>query len=414
MRIALLVQNFPPEFRGGTEQVVQALARSLRERGHELLVICGSEELVEGGAQRVEELEGLRVIRLLRDPKEHYGLDLTHSITAPRITDILFDEDIEVLHVHHWWTIGHDVVRRARALGRRVGVTLHDLWLACPRFFRKPIPGVRCPLGREREPCVACLVPEVPGATVDLVREQLAFRDRELIAELAAADFVTVPSQASKAAIEQHVAWDGDIQVVPHGLLQAVQEKAPPRRSDEPIRVGSFGNLVPEKGIDLLVEAVAVFGEGVELRLAGHVPEPEYRELLERRARELGVSLVWCGPYGPEDPHPALQMDIAVFPSLCQESYGLRRRRGAGPRRAGHRLGPRAHCPNAPLRGGVVLKSGGSGPLRVALVQAPAIARASSEQLQRRRSQSELPDHRRCAAARHLELYQGRQGREQS
>jgi glycosyltransferase involved in cell wall biosynthesis len=410
MRIALLVQNFPPEFRGGTEQVVQALARSLRERGHELLVICGSEELVEGGAQRVEELEGLRVIRLLRDPKEHYGLDLTHSITAPRITDILFDEDIEVLHVHHWWTIGHDVVRRARALGRRVGVTLHDLWLACPRFFRKPIPGVRCPLGREREPCVACLVPEVPGATVDLVREQLAFRDRELIAELAAADFVTVPSQASKAAIEQHVAWDGDIQVVPHGLLQAVQEKAPPRRSDEPIRVGSFGNLVPEKGIDLLVEAVAVFGEGVELRLAGHVPEPEYRELLERRARELGVSLVWCGPYGPEDPHPALQMDIAVFPSLCQESYGLvvdeALARGVPVIVSG-----RGALPERAVHGGVVVKSGGSGPLRVALSKLVRSAR-ELEQLKAAipASFATIDD----AAQRYTELYQGRQGREQS
>ena len=33
--------------------------------------------------------------------------------------------------------------------------------------------------------------------------------------------------------------------------------------------------------------------------------------------------MVWHGPYVADDPHPASQMDLAVFPSLCRETYGL-------------------------------------------------------------------------------------------
>ena len=41
------------------------------------------------------------------------------------------------------------------------------------------------------------------------------------------------------------------------------------------------------------------------------------------RATRHGVKHYWHGAYGLADKHPARQMDLAVFPSLCRETYGL-------------------------------------------------------------------------------------------
>ncbi|PIE22459.1 MAG: hypothetical protein CSA62_12040 [Planctomycetota bacterium] len=366
MKTALVVQNFPPEFLGGTEQVVAALAKALKKQGAEPCIICGSEDYAEGGALHSESYEDLEVHRLLRDPKEQYGLDLTHAITAPRFTDLLLDLGVEVLHLHHWWTLGHDLVRRARALGLVTGITLHDLWTSCPRFFRRPIHGVRCPQNHDHQACVDCLLPQIPQLSHEGVWERLQYRDQQLMSEFRAAGFIAAPSEATRNAILRHTDWEGELAVVPHGLLYPVQEPVRPRGPDDPIRVGSFGNLVPEKGYDQVLEAVAGFGEELELRFSGHAPDPAYVERLMNRAKEIGVHLLWTGPYGPEDPHPARELDLAVFPSLCQESYGL-----VVDEALAHGVpvvvSSRGALPERAARGGVILRSGGIGPLRVAL-----------------------------------------------
>jgi glycosyltransferase involved in cell wall biosynthesis len=105
---------------------------------------------------------------------------------------------------------------------------------------------------------------------------------------------------------------------------------------------------------------------GVELHLFGPFLDEAFGRALAARAARLSVHLVAHGPYGPGDPHPAASLDLAVFPSLCQETYGLVvdealaqgvpvvvSERGALPERIGH--------------GGIVVHGGGVEPLRVAI-----------------------------------------------
>ena len=42
MKICLVAHGYPPELVGGTEKSVQALARGLVRRGHEVFVVAGS------------------------------------------------------------------------------------------------------------------------------------------------------------------------------------------------------------------------------------------------------------------------------------------------------------------------------------------------------------------------------------
>lgn len=367
MKLLLFVHNFPPEFLGGTEQVVSSLGRAYASLGHDVVVVSGSEERTEDASVSEEEQGGLRVLRLRRAADENYGVELAWPATGSLVTDVLMDEQPDFVHVHHWCTLGTDILQRAAALGIPGGITLHDLWASCARFFRRPPNGIRCPLDDSRSTCVSCVGLELPGSEHDSIAASMERRDRALQRELQTARFVAVPSKAQRDLIAKHLPWD-QAEVVPHGLLDVVDERACEREIGMPLRVGSFGNVVPEKGFDLIVEALGHLGEEVELRVSGRCPRPEYVEGLARRAEALGLPFVYTGPYGPADRHPALDLDLAIFPSLCHESYGLVvdealargvpvvvSGRGALPERAAH--------------GGVVVRQGGVGPLEIALAK---------------------------------------------
>jgi glycosyltransferase involved in cell wall biosynthesis len=191
-------------------------------------------------------------------------------------------------------------------------------------------------------------------------------RDACVRRELACGRFLSVPSDAAARLVELHLPWKGKLEIIPHGLLQPVRERARRREIGLPLRVGSFGNLVPEKGLDLLVEALSHCGEEVELRLSGASPDPSYVEALRQRAMELGIPFVWTGPYRPEDRHPALDLDLAVFPSLCQETYGLVAEEALA-RGVPVVVSAKGALPERAAKGGIVVRSGGVMPLKVTL-----------------------------------------------
>ncbi|HHI80200.1 MAG TPA: glycosyltransferase [Planctomycetes bacterium] len=365
MKIVLFVHNFPPEFLGGTEQVVLGLAKGLRELGEEVVIVSGSDAFHPGGRVLTERFEGFHVYRLLRDPEETYNLELDFGSVGDRIEAILDKEKPDAAHIHHWSTLGMGLVQRAKARGIPAIVSLHDLWTCCPRFFRTPRKGVRCPAGAERENCVRCISPDLGDPDPGALERRFERRQERLRRELLEAVAVLVPSQSLARRIQKHLPFDGPLEVLPHGLLQEPKERAVPR--DKNLRVGCFGNLVPSKGLDLLVDALGHNASECEIHLAGHCPQEGYMDQLRERAKRHGLPLIWHGPFSAYDPHPALDLDLAVFPSLCEESYGLVveealargvpvvvSARGALPERLEN-------------GGGVVVRSGGVMPLRIAV-----------------------------------------------
>lgn len=321
-RIALACPNFPPEFTGGTERVVAALAHALRSLGLEVVVISGTERPHCGEDVVAEDFEGLPVLRVPLLPEEGYGLELVRPRVVEVVRRLLVTHEVDVLHVHHWAGLTVALVRLAREAGVPSVVTLHDMWTSCGRFFRHPPRGIRCPEGADREPCGPCAARDLKAPVWGL-RLGIADRDREIRGELRTARFVTAPSRFCAEATMRHVPWPGPIEVLPHGLLEPVGDPGrEPRPPAGRLRVGTYGNLVAAKGVEDLVEAVARV-EGCELHLFGPFLDRAYEEHVRFRAHELGVDLICHGPYDARGPHPARLLDVAVFPSRCEESYGL-------------------------------------------------------------------------------------------
>jgi glycosyltransferase involved in cell wall biosynthesis len=321
VKVCFVTANYPPEVLGGTEQVVTALARELRARATDVVVISGSDEPHAGVdvGQEVHELVTVFRLRRFPDEADHRGF------VRPRLLELVREcvrrERPDVLHVHSLASFGGGVNAIASELGIPVVMTFHDLYTVCARYFRVPVGGVECPAGTERTPCVTC-VNHTLHTDAALVEQALAERDRVMREETALANACTVPSRTAAEFIRDGLPWSGRFEVIPHGLLRPVPaaERASPPAPGELLRVGTFGGLVPDKGVLELIDAVTPLP--CELHLSGRVYGGEIA-LRVRQREQQGLLCVLHGPYGPERRHPARDLHLAVFPSKCQETYGL-------------------------------------------------------------------------------------------
>ncbi|HQQ00715.1 MAG TPA: glycosyltransferase family 4 protein [bacterium] len=111
----------------------------------------------------------------------------------------------------------------------------------------------------------------------------------------------------------------------PYGI-DPVQFQPVDRQSSTTIRIGYVGRFVPEKGIDLLISALATRSGNTRLVLVGDGPA---RDSLQKLSNTLGIAnrIEWIGPVPPGQlPNIYRNMDILVLPSRTmpnwQEQFG--------------------------------------------------------------------------------------------
>lgn len=321
MKIALVTGAFPPEFVGGTERVVAAQARALQQRGHEVLVVCGSQDKRHGFRQEVRDEDGLAVLRIAKTRVESSQAHWQFARLARIVDDATVGYD--VVHVHHWAGLSGDLVRR---LQRRVPVvlSLHDAFASCPRHFRVPLEDCVCPSSRPTSDCARCVVPLVGEASPHDLEEAVAARWTSFRAEIEAASLVVTPSRSLRASLGAWMELDSSSwEVVPHGLCQELTPVPTTREDGGPLTVVSFGNRARAKGTLDLVRAMAALPEGsAKLLLLGAEVEPGVDAELHAAAGSLALELE--GRYDDARlAQRAAQADLAAFPSRAEESYGL-------------------------------------------------------------------------------------------
>ncbi|MCA8976913.1 MAG: glycosyltransferase [Planctomycetes bacterium] len=397
MKVCFLCSNHLPEARGGTEQVTEALEQEYRRRGVEVVVIASSDVPDPDGTVALERWRGTPVHRIHKRRDEWDNSGFVRPRLLGIVRELLGRERPDVLHVHSTAALGTGCVAIAHELGIPIVWTFHDLWTTCARYFRLPLPGIRCPAGPALEACVDCIDLEV-GAGRVRVEAALLERGRRVRADLELAAVCTAPSRATARTVRDCVPYARPIHVVPHGLLRTVhaEERTAGPRPGSPLRVGSFGGLGVEKGI--LELCAAVRGLTCELHLTGRHLGPAGEAALGDLQRS-GMTVVQRDGYGPGDPHPARDLDLAVFPSRCQETYGL--------------VVDEALAHGVPCvvsdNGALAERAGQPGVVVTALAKLPAtlhdlVTRPDRIAALRRAIPSELPTIA-TAAARYLEFY---------
>jgi glycosyltransferase involved in cell wall biosynthesis len=297
------------------------------ESGDDVMILSGSDGSGAPGPVAEERVEGLRVLRLPpQDRRWRLSLLEGRDATArAALAACVADTRREVVHVHHWHNVTSDAVAAARAAGAATVVTLHDFFATCPLFFRLPDDATPCAAELARETCVRCLgrlIGDAPAA----VHGHLGARELRYRSELALAGAVLALSEP-QAAYLARIPWLAGITFhalpIPAPRIEAAG--VPGRRAaGGPLRLLSFGGLVPAKGLHTLVDACEgmVAAERVSIDHFGRILDEGYRGELAGRARRVRLAL--RGAYTKREMAERFpSYDLAVFPSFYMETHGL-------------------------------------------------------------------------------------------
>jgi glycosyltransferase involved in cell wall biosynthesis len=324
MKILQFVHGYPPELIGGTELYTQALGQRLIARGHTCIVVAGSNWDCPEASIAVGEDRGVVIARLIGLPRRMGFRPSAYDPIAEALVRKLLDFwRPDVVHLQHWRRLTDNLVAICREFEIPAVVTLHDQWIACSRHHRLRLDEVFC--ADRTPPCVSC-VDRDPWQRIGEIEQELEFRQHTLKRELQLADRLLVPSQAQRIFLQQIVPLPLDrLEVVPLGSPVPGPwrtDHGEPGFPHEPLKVGYWGYLSPEKGVHLLLEAARLvpITHKVEWHIYGPLGEPVYQGRLNRIAE--GLPVIFHGEYNYRDLRSA-GLDLAVFPSLCWETYSF-------------------------------------------------------------------------------------------
>lgn len=301
---------------GGTEEYIDRLTVRLRGEGVQSHLVCG----VDGAA--AHELDSVRVVPGLASRSPVWG-------TAEGVADAVRDLDPDVIFVHN--VFDARVIEALDAAGRRATLLwyIHDHYVTCLTELRirhgapcSDVLGTGCLDAIEAGACTRRLAGrELTGS---VLAEQSA-----LLAASGHVDALIVVSAYMRDTLARNSPQSaGRIHLVTRPVRPPV-----PRRSasiSATTSVTFAGRITPEKGLDVVLEALALVPRGLPicLRIAGVVEHDDHWahcQALAARAMEANpdVEVRYDGhlDYAAVDALLAAS-DIVVAPSRWPEPLG--------------------------------------------------------------------------------------------
>ena len=310
MRIALVNSYFYPDEPGGAERSVRILAEALGEAGHQVLVVALSDLGANEVAPPQHHSLGVEVARLriqnARLPARTGSVsalgkliwhtkDTYNRAAARAVVRVLAEFHPDVIHTNNLAGFSVAIWGHAADLGIPVVHTLRDFYLACPKTTMASDAGHPC----ERQ-CNSCRMFSVPRASAT----------KHVNAVVGISHFMLKKHRelGMFGASSEHVIYNSY-----DGVSYA------PRCASS-LTLGFLGRVVPEKGVQLLLDAFKCSDieiAGGQLLVAGE-GGADYIEALKRSAGSTRVSFI--GRQNPPDFFK--QIDICVVPSIWNEPLG--------------------------------------------------------------------------------------------
>ncbi len=358
MKILLISSFFPPTHTAGTEKRTLGYALALREMGHEVQVVCAGsweygEQYWNGYVDEVYRQVPIRRINLnwiLAPAPNHFLYE--NLIVEKYLAHWLGQWQPDLIHITSCLTLSASVIRAVKSQGLPVVLTLTDFWFICPRLNLLRGDQSLCDGKTTNVECLRCLLDGtkvyhglnliLPERTVDLTLEWISkqpgltkrrgLRGMALDMEsrktflpkmMDAADIVTAPS----GCLRDIFAASGvkkPIKVIHSGHDLSWLERLPEKKASTLLRVGYIGQIIPVKGVHVLVEAFlsAQLKDQATLAIYGDQDKtPAYTQDIKHLLAGHDADVQFLGEF----PHEKLgqilsEIDVLVVPSQWYEN----------------------------------------------------------------------------------------------
>ena len=345
MKIVIAVHHFPPRYTGGAEWRTYRMATWLRDRGHDVHIVCVEAIDAGDGHGLVFEddiYDGLPVRRLsfnIATASDPFRWTYDNFWIGEHLHGYLDELAPDLLHLISGYLISGATLRAAMDLQIPTVVTLTDFWFLCPRVTLLRSNGQLCSPPSDAVTCARCLGEvkrryRVPGRIAPALMDVFWRTQHDDIARIQArtmflretldrVNAIISPSQflrnlfvGTGIAPEQIIfsRQGRDFPDLSPGLL----EKTPAAH----LRLGYMGQIALHKGVHTLFEAVRQLpGAALEVKVYGDTARfPDYtRRLCQMARRDSRLSL--AGVYGQTEVSRVLQgVDVVVVPSVWYEN----------------------------------------------------------------------------------------------
>ena len=358
MNILLVAHFFPPTHTAGAEKRALGYALALQKLGHQVQVVCAGDW--EKGEKHWngfidENYQGIAVRRVnfnwvkASDPNRSL-YDNPH--VEEQLGAWLDTWKPDIVHVISLLTLTAAVVRAVKKRNLPVLFTLTDFWMICPKISLVHGDGSLCDGQVTSWDCLKCMLWNtrayqglrrvLPDAQTGALL-QWASRTprisrlrglrglawnmderRRVMTEIAPLfDSVTAPSSFLGSVIDKSKIFPRPVRIIHSGHDLAWLQGMPEKQPSNVVRLGYIGQLIPVKGVDLLIRAFqsAASNGNAQLLIYGNAAsDPQYAASLQAMAR--GASNIrFMGAF----PHSRLgevlaEMDVLVVPSQWHEN----------------------------------------------------------------------------------------------
>jgi glycosyltransferase involved in cell wall biosynthesis len=355
MKILLISNGFPPRQWAGTETYTAGLAAELSKRGHQVQVLCGGnwQEDTDYWNKPNDELhQGIPVRRInlnwAKSPDPFRYL-FDNPVVANYLRDYLKELQPDLVHVTSCERLSASVLAVVKQAGLPLVLSLTDFWFLCPRITLLRGDNENCDGQTTTWDCLKCLahgskvyrwprsiLPESGVAallttvsTIPAITRHsglrgmigdVAGRKRYLRAAFELADYRTTASQFVHDLFVNN-GFDAPIQIQPYGHNIDWLEQYRGKTASNQIRIGFIGQIVPPKGVHLILEALHLLEpyqrEYFRIFIYGNLQKAvEYGNQLRQLAATL-PNVEFCGTYLHEQSGDVFaNFDFLVVPSL--------------------------------------------------------------------------------------------------
>lgn len=319
----ILMSMFGWEDEGGGTIMPRQMALALQRAGHEVMVIyAGAPQIPNAPAYSLYEHidQGVKLVGIFNRPAVF--LDDQHperEVLDPVVRAIFaryFDQfHPEVVHYHNFLGLSLGIADVAFERGIPSFYTPYNFWLLCPTLYLTyPNLALCRGVNGVGSNCLSCTQSPLPGARYVARRDQLRSHYQERVG----------PCLATSECVRDLLLENGhdpaqvELLKLANGRAARIWEEVGASRQpgvNGPVQIGFVGQMVPIKGVHVLVEAAQYLRGNFEVVLHGGGPELYLQQL---RDLDKNGCVTLTGRFADAD-HGALlaAMDVAVVPSVC-------------------------------------------------------------------------------------------------